>query len=307
MTSQSGPGGAMLNVGRRALMLLARRGAFIARAAIDPASVAHEPVDIHCQRHGEIMVLGALAAGEVAELLAWQFLDEDGARYVLSKPGRAHVRRIKAHQAQMESDEITDTGMPLWAAPGSGGAAPALGPGRPGFNPDESPLAKLRNRADREGEALLTREQYEAGERLRYDLWRAGLTSRVTQQWNGIPLGSRNQRLAPGTGIEVPDATVGARERVIRALAAVGTEYIDLLIDVCGHLRGLEEIERTAALPQRSARRFLQNALTALARHYGMLPPENAETMVRSRLQHWGAPQYRLPAKPLAKVPENEC
>ena len=80
-------------------------------------------------------------------------------------------------------------------------------------------------------------------------------------------------------------------ERVRLALKAVGPELCGILIDVCCHLKGLEEAERSAGWPQRSGKVVLQLALTRLARHYGILPAEDEPR--RSPVRHWGAPDYR--------------
>jgi hypothetical protein len=56
-------------------------------------------------------------------------------------------------------------------------------------NAAETPLGWLRNRKDGDGRPLLTEAEYEAGERLREDFTKAGLTARVTADWS----------LAPGT------------------------------------------------------------------------------------------------------------
>lgn len=293
MTSLLGAGGAMPDNDAKTLILLARKGAFIARAALIPVVGDDEIIEVYCQRHGEITVTATVPAGCLRSLLAAGLATESGARYVISRQGRATAQRVRGELIAAGTQGVKSRRI-VWAKGAFSAGGGAL---QPGYNPEESPLSKLRSRTTKDGEALLTREQFEAGERLRYDLWRAGLTPRVTQRYDGIPQFGRSQRAAPGAGVEVPEGTEAARERALRALAAVGTEYIDLLIDVCGHLKGLEEIERTASLPQRSARRFLQNALTALARYYGLLPTENPEVAVRTRLQHWGAAQYRLAAR----------
>jgi hypothetical protein len=167
-------------------------------------------------------------------------------------------------------------------------------------NEAESPLAWLRRRKDRGGDALISQAQFDAGERLRADFWFAQMTPRVTVDWSAPASGQRGRRsgMASRSDAEFADGVAGARERVRRALAAVGPELAGVLVDVCCHLKGLEEAERTAGWPQRSGKVVLQLALTRLARHYGLgeCPGSNAQ---RVAVRHWGADDFR----PLFDVP----
>jgi hypothetical protein len=89
------------------------------------------------------------------------------------------------------------------------------------------------------------------------------------------------------------DNVLAARQRVIRALAAVGPELSGVLVDVCCHLKGLEEAEKTEGWPQRSGKVILQMALTRLARHYGLVNDDQVNGGLKRRLSHWGAEDYK--------------
>lgn len=171
------------------------------------------------------------------------------------------------------------------------------------MNDDESPIAWLRRRKDRSGEPMISHAQFDAGERLRADFWFAQMTPRTTTNWSAVSTTRRGRRYGAGTSSssEMTDNAVAAAERVRRALAAVGPELSGVLIDVCCHLRGLEDAERAAGWPQRSAKIVLQLALTRLARHYG-LERGVAPAGSAGRVRHWGSEDYR----PLLEVPPEE-
>jgi len=154
----------------------------------------------------------------------------------------------------------------------------------------ETPLQWLRRRNDKSGRPLLTGPQLQAGEKLAEDYWHAQLMPRITANWSAPAPGERTRRSAPGTGVEMRDAVVAARQRVDRALKAVGPEMAGLLVDVCCHETGLETAERSAGWPCRSGKVVLDIALTTLARHYGLIPPERPPA---ARLRHWGDADYR--------------
>ena len=53
---------------------------------------------------------------------------------------------------------------------------------------------------------------------------------------------------------------------------------------------GLEAVETSAGWPCRSGKVVLDIALTTLARHYGLIPPERP---LATHLRHWGDADYR--------------
>ena len=160
-------------------------------------------------------------------------------------------------------------------------------------NEGESPLGWLRRRKDRNGTPLIDAQQYEAGERLRAEFERAQLMPSVTSKWESAAPSRRLRRAAPGGTAGLSDQALASRQRVLQALEAVGPELAGVLIDVCCHLLGLSEAERSRGWPQRSGKVILQIALTRLARHYGILSTEDMSGTVRARLRHWGVEDFR--------------
>jgi hypothetical protein len=163
-------------------------------------------------------------------------------------------------------------------------------------NPDESPLAWLARRRDKTGEPLISPTQLLAGEKLRRDFTFAQLMPRVTTRYAATGASASGRSAAPGVGVELADNVVAAGERVRRALAAVGPELSGVLVDVCCHLKGLEQAERAANWPQRSGKVVLQLALTRLARHYCIDVASDAP----GRTSQWGAEGYR----PVLSMPQ---
>ncbi len=221
---------------------------------------------------------GEIARADFDRARAAGFLEEidgGGGTYRLSAKGREAVRRL-----------ISDGTI--------NGAITPPTPTRPGFNADESPLAWLRRRKGKNGAGLISELEFLAGERLRADFAFAQLTPRVTASWNaalGASAGGR--RGVPGAGVEMADGVLAAAERVNRALHAVGPELSGILVDVCCHLKGLEDLERSIGWPQRSGKVVLQIALRRLASHYGLWRETSAAQSAGTRPRHWGAPDYR--------------
>ena len=157
-------------------------------------------------------------------------------------------------------------------------------------NAAESPLALLRRRTGRNGAPFLSEREFRAGERLRADYSRGQIMPRMGINWNAAGGGGRKQ--GDGNGLaELTEAALAARQRVERAVEAVGPELAGVLIDVCCFLKGLERVEAERSWPVRSAKVVLKSALAALARHY---EPHRAEAAGRAgAILHWGAADYR--------------
>jgi hypothetical protein len=164
----------------------------------------------------------------------------------------------------------------------------------------ESPLAWLTRRKDKDGQPMLSEEEFDAGERLRADFWFAQMTPRVTANWSMLLSGGGSVKGAPDLGPDIRDSIIAARERVHRALASVGPDLAGVLIDVCCHLKGLEASEKASGWPQRSGKIILQIALRQLARHYGLLREREPATAMPVRVRHWGTSDYRPSIEPEA-------
>jgi hypothetical protein len=164
----------------------------------------------------------------------------------------------------------------------------------PGFNASESPLGWLSTRRDRDGRPLISPEQLAAGERLRVDFTFAQMSPRVTACWSPTAATGAGRRSAPGAGVDIQDSVVAAGERVRLALKAVGPELAGVLLDVCCHLKGLEDAERAQGWPQRSGKVVLGLALTRLARHYGLTGAGRGGPAGRAApIRHWGSDDFR--------------
>lgn len=211
---------------------------------------------------------------------------ERGGTVMLDAPGRNWLKRALAEgdafQAQ-HRDLVTPTGM-------AGGEATAAM-----VNAAESPLSVLRRLKSRNGAAFLSEHVYDAGERLRRDFERGRMMPRISANWQAS-VSSRGRR-APDNGLaELTDAALAARQRVERALDAVGPELAGVLIDACCFLKGMETIERERQWPVRSGKVMVRAALTALARHY---EPPAKERMRQSHVwtDEGFRPQWPLPGK----------
>ncbi len=247
---------------RPASRLLAALAAPGAAAVPDPTG--GEGVIVHAARSGVSLGRGVHSVAAARELADRDLTERAGdpgrGRFTISDSGRAHLRRLEAGLADAP---FATQHRDLTQAERAG----EHGPERVVVNTQESPLEWLRRRRGRDGEPLIDAAAFEAGERLRRDLTVAGMLPSVTARWDGA--------VATGTGAprdpaSAADAVVAARQRVRRTLDAVGGDFANLLLDLCGFLKGLELIERERGWPPRSGKVVVRLALRQLASHYGL-------------------------------------
>ncbi|MCG2839771.1 DUF6456 domain-containing protein [Sandaracinobacter sp. RS1-74] len=139
----------------------------------------------------------------------------------------------------------------------------------------ESPLGWLARRG------MLTPRQVAAGERLRGDHARAGLSARVTMRWDVAPAGGRERGGAGAQGQAL--GAIDAKRRFDSAMAAAGAGLSDILWRVACEGEGLAEAEKGLGWPTRAGKLVLGLALDRLVAHYenqyGIFHIDNRDAM----------------------------
>lgn len=271
--------------GLEALRRLSAKGAYAIAAEAAPGADGDFAVFSPRNDFAQAFVTIPAAAFAWAHRRGWLKPEQATGRYRIAAAGIKALRRAKSG-ASSAPPAATPAARPKSASAKKRNASAASVGGA-----KEGSLAWLRRRRDKDGQPLVTEPQFAAGERLGADFWHAQLSPRVTADWSGTASNRRTPRAAPGAGIDISDRVVAARQRVHRALDAVGPELAGILVEVCCHDVGLEAAGRAQGWPQRSAKVVLQLALTGLARHYGLLAP--APRPGSARLRHWGSDDYR--------------
>jgi len=124
----------------------------------------------------------------------------------------------------------------------------------------ESPLGWLFSRG------VVSRRQYEAGERLRADWERAQLSPRVTMAWDATPVSRGRAGSAPKPDLN--GAQLDARRRFDAAIASAGSGLADILWRVVCAGDGMRDAETALGWPARAGKLVLSFALDRIADHY---------------------------------------
>jgi hypothetical protein len=127
-------------------------------------------------------------------------------------------------------------------------------------NGAESPLGWLFARG------LVTRRQYDAGERLRADWERAQFAPRVTMAWDAAPVakGRGGSAFEP----DLSGAQIDARRRFDDAVESAGPGLADILWRVVCAGDGMREAESALGWPARAGKLVLTIALDRIADYY---------------------------------------
>ena len=126
----------------------------------------------------------------------------------------------------------------------------------------ESPLGWLLSRG------LVSRLQYDAGERLRMDWERSQLAPNVTMSWDAAPMARGRGGASPGP--EPSASQLDARRRFHAAVASAGPGLSDILWRVVCAGEGMREAETALGWPARAGKLVLTLALDRLAGYYRM-------------------------------------
>jgi hypothetical protein len=140
------------------------------------------------------------------------------------------------------------------------GKSGGLSPRSVRINLAESPLGWLFSRD------LVSRRQFDAGERLRADWERAQLAPRVTMAWDAAPV-SRG-RGGSAAGLDLNGAQLDAKRRFDSAVAAAGPGLADILWRIVCAGEGMREAESALGWPARAGKLVLTLALDRVADFY---------------------------------------
>ena len=127
-------------------------------------------------------------------------------------------------------------------------------------NGAESPLGWLFSRR------LVTRRQYDAGERLRCDWERAQLAPRVTMSWDAAPVA--RGRGGSKAGPDLTGAQLDAKRRFNAAITAAGPGLADILWRIVCAGEGMRDAETALGWPARAGKLVLTFALDRVADYY---------------------------------------
>lgn len=128
--------------------------------------------------------------------------------------------------------------------------------------------------------AFLEPHQLEAARRVQTLFERSRLRPRTTMHYGPRVGGGGRQH-----GNDIGDMAADARKQLADIHRALPADCADIVIDICGFEKGLQEVEAERGWPRRSAKLVLRIGLEALAQRFGLTA--GATGRDRSRTSHW--------------------
>jgi len=140
-----------------------------------------------------------------------------------------------------------------------------------------TPLGQLAR--SRNGEpAFLNAHHLEAAGRLLTLFERSRLRARTTMNY-----GPRVDSGHGGHAQDMGDMAFDARRQLAELYTAIPRDCVEVVIDVCGYEKGLQDIERERGWPRRSAKLVLRIGLDALATRFGLTTAATGATRTSTR------------------------
>lgn len=260
----------------RLLRAMAARGAHTRADPFDPDRILLRKGETSRGDGAAVSLGGGSFARSALDMLLGHDLVNTGkdsadsdASAVISQAGKSYLARLAARRAG-QGDEAFAAQHRVEAMADRPDPADDGARLRVRINQEESPLAWLAARKGADGAPLIDAAQCEAGERFRRDLTMAGIMPGVSIDWDRLGSGGGGGGGNRAGRLDATEACIAARQRVTRAVRHLGAEDGDLLIDVCGFLTRISEIERARGWPARSGKIMIARALSRLADHYGL-------------------------------------
>ncbi|AEQ50667.1 DUF6456 domain-containing protein [Pelagibacterium halotolerans] len=140
-----------------------------------------------------------------------------------------------------------------------------------------SPLGQLGRR--RNGEpAFLDAHHLKAAGRLQTLFERSRLRGRTTMNY-----GPRVDSGHGGHARDMSDMALDARRQLTELYMSLPRDCVDVVIDVCGYEKGMQDIERERGWPRRSAKLVLRIGLDALATRFGLSASATGDETAKMR------------------------
>ncbi len=159
-----------------------------------------------------------------------------------------------------------------------------LGAGGALINEAESPLRRLAARDARSGDPFLKPHLILAGEMVRELVERGRLLPKVTLAY-APDRSAGKARQSRGEGVDITDMAIDARRQLADLREKMSSDCAGIVIDVCGLLKGLQQVESERRLPPRSGKWLLRAGLEQAASVFGLA--EAARGRAHTRPRQW--------------------